>query len=148
MVIVAPKPWHSWKEDQEHIQLGVIQRSSSSGRTTRLNGCTQECYGVCLEVDLYSGISRKSSTHRLHYVSSLSAETPLQLLNHSCAGLHWRARIKSSERTVVQTPRTCNGVLGTCHTAHISEDPCYSHHKKQNGFGGVFTQECVYIVKI
>ena len=49
------------------------------------------------------------------YVSSLSAETPLQLLNHSCAGLHWRA--ERSERTV-KTPRTCNGVRHLPHRTH------------------------------
>ena len=51
------------------------------------------------------------------YVSSLSAETPLQLLNHSCAGLHWRANNKRSERTV-KTPRTCNGVRHLPHRTH------------------------------
>ena len=52
------------------------------------------------------------------YVSSLSAENPLQLLNHSCAGLHWRANNnKRSERTV-KTPRTCNGVKHLPHRTH------------------------------
>ena len=56
------------------------------------------------------------------YVSSISAETPLQLLNHSCAGLHWGLIIR--DRNGQYRPKGPATVLGTCHTAHISEDPC------------------------
>ena len=80
-------------------------------RDDQKRGCagptaTLSCYVLWyLEVDLYSSIS------------SLSAEAPLQLLNYSCAGLHWEANNKRSGRTV-KTPRTCNGVRHLPHRTH------------------------------
>lgn len=76
---------------------------------------------MVLEVDVCFRLSRKSISHR--EVSSLSAETPPQLLHESLFvhELHRRANNKRSERKK-KTPRTCNGVKHLPHSIQSSED--------------------------